>query len=364
MKSKIFVFHLLNGFTGSPLVLRNVLLLMVRSGYDVELYTSSGEGFLSGIDGIKYNFNFYVRSRYRLITFFTFFFSQIFLFLILLYKLPKKNSIVFANTILPFSGVLAGKVLRMPVIVHVHEDSVQPAILNRFLFFITNRYSDQIILVSEYLRKNHLSALGEISVVYNSVSEEFNSINKVVKVKPQNEFNVLMLSSLRSYKGLNEFLAISRLLPHVSFTLVLSEEIQIINRFFEGETIPSNVILHSLQKDVHPFYRDADLVINLSKKDFWIETFGLTILEAMHYGVPVIVPTIGGITELVKDDMNGFLIDSTDIHLIVDKINLLSSDIEVWQKMSSKSLEIKDHFSINVFENGILQVLENSQNIY
>ena len=51
MNKKIIVFHLLNNFTGSPMVLRNVIELMVRKGYDVELYTSSGDGFLSGISG-------------------------------------------------------------------------------------------------------------------------------------------------------------------------------------------------------------------------------------------------------------------------------------------------------------------------
>ena len=358
MKRKVIVFHLLNNFTGSPLVLRNVIEVMVRNNYDVELYTSSGEGFLSEIKGVKYRKNFYFRSKFWFFTFFTFFLSQIALFWILLLTIPRKNSVIYANTILPFSSILAGNLLKIPVVVHVHEDKVHPRILNSFLFFITNKFSNSLILVSKYLFKNHLNTNSKVHIVYNSVSSEFLNFPKPLKNKQGTSFNVLMLASLRPYKGLLTFLEIAKLLPKITFNLVLSETSLNVEKFFSDESIPFNVNIFSLHKDVHGFYKEADLVLNLSDKNSCIETFGMTILEGMHYRLPVIVPTVGGITELVEDGKNGFLLDSNEIISIVEKINSLASDQTLWEKMSIRSFELTECFSIENFEKGINNVIE------
>lgn len=42
------------------------------------------------------------------------------------------------------------------------------------------------------------------------------------------------------------------------------------------------------------------------------ETFGLSVLEAMAYGVPAIVPRVGALRELVSDRRTGLLVDTND----------------------------------------------------
>ena len=56
-----------------------------------------------------------------------------------------------------------------------------------------------------------------------------------------------------------------------------------------------NLQILSRQEDVTSFYNKATIVLNLSDKHRFVETFGLTALEAMSAGLPVIVPTEGGI---------------------------------------------------------------------
>ena len=65
---------------------------------------------------------------------------------------------------------------------------------------------------------------------------------------------------------------------------------------------------------------EADLVLNLSNPSLWVETFGLTLLEAMAYQLPVICPPVGGPIELVKNDENGFCIDSRNMDELIEKI--------------------------------------------
>lgn len=50
--------------------------------------------------------------------------------------------------------------------------------------------------------------------------------------------------------------------------------------------------------------------------------------------MPVIVPTEGGIAELVVDGWNGFKIDVQDLDKIENKIRILSTNTELYRKLS------------------------------
>ena len=67
------------------------------------------------------------------------------------------------------------------------------------------------------------------------------------------------------------------------------------------------------QSDVLAFYNEAYIVLNMSDKTFFIDTFGMTALEAMSAGLPVIIPTEGGIAEMVTNGMDDFKIDSKEL---------------------------------------------------
>ena len=60
--------------------------------------------------------------------------------------------------------------------------------------------------------------------------------------------------------------------------------------------------------------------MNLSDPEGWVETFGMTILEAMAYGIPSIAPSAGGPLEIVEDGKNGYCLDVTNLQLVSEKI--------------------------------------------
>ena len=68
-------------------------------------------------------------------------------------------------------------------------------------------------------------------------------------------------------------------------------------------------------------------MLNLSIPSLWIETFGMTILEAMAYGIPSIVPNVGGPTELIIDGYNGYCIDVTNVDEIVFSIERIMQEV-------------------------------------
>ena len=101
----------------------------------------------------------------------------------------------------------------------------------------------------------------------------------------------------------------------------------------------------SRQDDVASLYNKASLVLNLSDKHKFIETFGLTALEAMSSGLPVIVPTEGGIAEMVEDGKNGYKIDVQDLEKIEVHIKLLLSDRNRYQQMATIAQKYSQSFS-------------------
>lgn len=352
MPQRIVFFHLLNNYTGSPQILSSVISTAQDNGDEVKLYTSSTEGFLSGF---KSNNNFYKRSEHRILTLFSFFISQFLLAIKLLFE-NRKDEIYYVNTILPFGAILMGRLLGKRVITHVHEYEISPKLLSNFLFWVVRTFSSEVIVVSKFLESNPNLEGTNIKVIYNCVTSEFEMKSKGF-VKPSQAFEVLMLASLRPYKGLSEFIELARRVPKVIFTLVLSDEKREVDQFLAKESLPSNIQIYPVTKDVHAFYSKASLIINLAHPDKWVETFGMTVLEGMYYELPAIVPTVGGITELVDPGVNGFQINYDELDLIAEEINKMVNQPEYWERLSKGAIQKRSDFSRDIFSTKIAKLL-------
>ena len=110
------------------------------------------------------------------------------------------------------------------------------------------------------------------------------------------------------------------------------------------------------QSDLKQFYCDANLLLNLSKTDQWIETFGLTILEAMSYGIPTIVPPLGGPVELIRDRQDGYLIASADTKSFYSRIIGLSDDRNLCLDLSRSARERSLKFNESAFRKALKNI--------
>ncbi|PZX47691.1 glycosyltransferase family 4 protein [Algoriphagus chordae] len=354
MPQKIVFFHLLNNFTGSPQILSSVISTAQKNGIEVKLYTSTTEGFLSGFERKS---NFYSRSEHRILTLFSFFFSQFLLAIKLLFENRQDEKIFYVNTILPFGAILMGKLMGKRIITHVHENEISPRLLSNFLFWIVKSFSSEVIVVSDYLAANLRSKGISSQVIYNCVSEDF-ALKSSSKNQASSNFEVLMLASLRPYKGVAEFVSLAKRLPALSFTLVLSDESKEVGKFELTESLPSNLQIFPVQRDVHPFFEKASLILNLTHPDECIETFGMTILEGMYYSLPAIVPTQGGVTELVEDGVNGYQIDYQDLDQMATEILKMANDKAHWINLSQGAELKKAQYSRDNFDTRISNLLK------
>lgn len=358
--------HLLNDYSGSPRILSLAIKsLRSRAGHSeaMQLFVGSGHDGCLNSAGIPIYRYWYKRGRSRLVTLVNYLASQCLLFLKLAAsRRVDRDAIVYVNTLLPFGAALYGWITRRVVIYHVHEISITPRPLRWFLVTIARLTSSLNIYVS----RAHSEALVirgvPFKIVYNALDESMARKGTSTVYEPRRDglFNVLMVSSLRDYKGVPELIRLCERLSareDIRFHLLVSEDTEGIERYFKSVRIPKNLTVHPCVPDPSPFYEKASLVLNLSRPDLWVETFGLTILEALTFGVPAIVPPVGGPSELVRDGIEGFLVDSRDGGALETSVLKLANDESLCRRMSFACRERADGFSEQAFGTQLCEVL-------
>ena len=88
---------------------------------------------------------------------------------------------------------------------------------------------------------------------------------------------------------------------------------------------------------------NCDLHVTTSEK----ETRGLTILEALAAGIPVLAPNSGGVVENIHDGKNGLLYTPGDRQEFVGKFKTLIENDSLRQKMGDRALDSIDEYSWN-----------------
>jgi len=81
---------------------------------------------------------------------------------------------------------------------------------------------------------------------------------------------------------------------------------------------------------VHSIYRQADIVVVPS---LWPEPLSRVLLEAAHFGTPIVATRVGGSPEIVKDGYNGLLVDP-EVEDMVRKLRYMIEDHDVRDTMA------------------------------
>lgn len=296
-----------------------------------------------------------------------------------LIKIAKDNRIdlVHVNTTAVFEGIALKKLLKLPLIWHVHEIVVSPKIVNKIITWAVCKYSDLIVVVSNAV-KQHLQASNHddqsvIEIIYNGVpsysSEDFISLNKS-SITLRRELGIEgssvvigMIGRINSWKGQSDFLdAVEATLNKISDSHAI-----VIGGVFEGEEwrkhellkkieeSPNSSRIHFLnfKKEIIQYHNMFDIFVLPSTNPDPLPT---VVLEAMSVGKTVLGYKHGGIIEMVNSSKET-LVEPRNIQELSDIIFRYSSNATLREKEGKLNLERqKTMFNVNRYHEDFIQI--------
>lgn len=95
------------------------------------------------------------------------------------------------------------------------------------------------------------------------------------------------------------------------------------------------------QRELSLLYRNVDLFLFTSN----YEIFGMVLLEAMYFGLPVVSSANGGASMLIQNGINGYMIDGFNLSEWKMKLYSVIESKQLWEQMSKAAYRtIADHF--------------------
>lgn len=214
--------------------------------------------------------------------------------------------------------------------------------------------SDGVTAVSEFLKQdtlNHFQVSNDIRVIHNFVdTERFQRQDKDhfrKMITGRGEKLLIHTSNFRKVKRVEDVMSIFgkiREKMHVRLLMVGDgPERRVAEEKCREIGFCEDVIFLGNQNAVEEIYSIGDLFLIPSGS----ESFGLSALEAMACGVPVISSNAGGLTELVIDGKTGYVSPVGDVDkMAADALGLLQ-DEEKWKAFSREALAHALTFSVD-----------------
>jgi len=151
-----------------------------------------------------------------------------------------------------------------------------------------------------------------------------------------------IVSRLLPEKGIAEFLQAARRItdafPHVQFVIVGGDPSADGRHFATWRALAdrlalnNHVIFTGWRADVDALTRRFDIAAQASK--YW-EGWGMSLLEAMACGKPVVGTRIGGVSEVVEDGINGLLVEPGDVDGLTQALLALLRDPALRRRMGA-----------------------------
>jgi len=204
-------------------------------------------------------------------------------------------------------------------------------------------FCDRIVLLYDNAKKEVFWNKKKIRIINNGV-ESFN----LIEHKNRSSINVLCISRLDSNKGINWLINV------FLETFGDDKDIQLaiagagplyesLNNFIYNRGV-SNIRLLGFVEDIQSILNEADIFVLPSK----FESFPLSLLEAMSFGLPIISTDTGGIKDIVSNNKNGYLINYLNDKELRDALFSLYNDMDLRKSQGDNSLKIfNEKFTIS-----------------
>lgn len=266
------------------------------------------------------------------------------------FKLPQNLDILIQDELNHPSliGVNRGK-HPYPIISLVHHlrcSELRPKWQNTLYRIIENKYLqsvDGFIFNSQTTKHvvNSLIGSSKPDVVAYPPTDRFGdaiSESEIEERGKKKELHILFLGNVMGRKGLHTLLEVvkglkSKVIVDVVGSLTSEPEYaKQMQEYIAQNDLSSFVFLHgSLNNEpLIEKFKQAHLLVVPSS----YEGFGIVYLEGMGFGLPAIGTTAGAAGEVIRDGVDGFLIQPGDSHSLATKLQMINERRDVLLQMS------------------------------
>lgn len=266
-------------------------------------------------------------------------------------KMLPEYDIVHAHWLIP-QGIVQS-LFKKPYIVTGHGGDVTS--FNKGIIRILKikclKKAERVIVVSDHLKKKVQELVQELEPSVISMGVNISKFGKQYFVPDYfgqgDKKVVLFVGRLAEVKGVTYLI---EAMKNVDALLViagngplrkkLEQQGQETNRSAGWEKV--RFLGAKTHEELKTIYASSDIFVcpSITAKDGGQEGFGLVILEAMASGLPIVASNSGGITQLIKNGINGLLCEEKNAGQLADKIGMLLTDERLYQEIEEGGKEM------------------------
>ena len=242
-------------------------------------------------------------------------------------------------------GTLAAKLARVKVVINSRRQAgywnENP---NRLVWRFVNKSSDCVIANSENVRSFIASNEGvdedEILVIHNGLvitprRPKFGKLNRELSI-PNDAIIICIVANLTAVKG---HLDLIRAFEKVAATCDIAHLVCVgdgllrtcLEREVRARGLDSTIHFIGQRQDVEEILANVDIGVMVSLS----EGLPNAILEYMMAGIPVAATAVGGVTDIIRHDENGFLVSPGDTDALSETLTRLCESKQLRKELGA-----------------------------
>ena len=267
------------------------------------------------------------------------------------------------------SALSVKKAGRAKLILTAHGPYTQytPGLISKFKKMIRHaverylsKFTYRIVAVSDsiksYIRNDIGIADSKISVIHNGVAG-YDYAATTHSEKCRKLITVGRVAKIKNHKlMLSAFSKIIKKFSDVQLTVVGDgPEFDNIKKYSDEIGLKGLVDFKGFRTDIEDLLKVHDAFLLSSH----YEGISIAGLEAMSLGLPIVSTNVGGVSEMVQDSVNGFLVENDSVSDYAESIIRLCSDDKLFEELRSNSRAIFcDKFQEDAMLNGYRALYE------
>lgn len=268
-------------------------------------------------------------------------------------------------------GRSAGTYCKIKYVYHSPHGHIFYGYYNRFVsqIFIylekfAAHYTTRILNLTEYGRQDHIREriAPAAKFVVSSCGVDLDPFLKAparnLSNRPPDNITVVWAGRIVPIKNLDMLLdavaQIEKTKPGIKYLIAGDGELREKSQEHAKKLKLKNVHFLGYQTNMPEIFKNSDIFVLTSLN----EGFGRVLVEAMACGLAIVATNVGGVPEIIEDQVNGLLIPSCNHELLAESIIKLAENREMRQKMGNLNRKKAGFYSITNYITRVINIYQ------